>query len=148
MNVDGLTLTYFTKDTAGNITATAAAKDSEGKLTAEAVTALAGIKGDAVKTATSDGSTPLTFAGLDYGYYYVESGLGTAVSVDSTKPNVTITDKNSPDPHWDDNTSTDGKLVSTDGSIVIVTGIHITIVHCSFGYSCSRFPKTKTFSLT
>lgn len=107
--------TYFTKDTAGNITATAAAKDSEGKLTAEAVTALAGIKGDAVKTATSDGSTPLTFAGLDYGYYYVESGLGTAVSVDSTKPNVTITDKNSKDPHWDDDHSENGKLVSKDG---------------------------------
>jgi len=105
----------FKADSAGNITATDAAKDSEGKLTADAVTALAGIKGTAVATATSDGSTPLTFAGLDYGYYYVESGLGTAVSVDSTKPDVTITDKNSKDPHWDDDHSENGKLVSKDG---------------------------------
>lgn len=104
----------FKADSAGNITATDAAKDSEGKLTADAVTALAGIKGTAVATAVSDGSTPLTFAGLDYGYYYVESGLGTAVSVDSTKPDVTITDKNSKEPHWDEDTPTDGKLVSKD----------------------------------
>lgn len=106
----------FEADTAGNITATDAAKNDKGELTNDAITALAGIKGSAVTTATSDGSTPLTFAGLDYGYYYVESGLGAAVSVDSTMPNVTIKDKNTKTPQWDDGTNTNGKLVSTDGT--------------------------------
>ena len=108
--------TYFEADTAGNITATDAAKDSEGKLTADAIALLKSIKGNAVATVTSNGQTPLVFQGLAYGYYYVESGLGTAVSVDSTNPNATITDKNTTTPHWDDDTPSNGKLVSTDGT--------------------------------
>lgn len=106
---------YFKADTAGNITATDAAKDSEGKLTADAIALLDSIKGNAVATVTSNGQTPLVFQGLAYGYYYVESGLGTAVSVDSTNPNATITDKNTTTPHWDDDDTENGKLVSTDG---------------------------------
>lgn len=91
--------TYFTADTNGYISATEAAKEganmSEGLKTAlkdwtKTVTATA--------TAKSDGSA-LNFKGLAYGYYVVTTTQGNQViSVDSTKPDVTIYDKNSSRP--------------------------------------------------
>lgn len=50
-----------------------------------------------IATVESDG-TALNFKGLDYGYYGVLSTQGTAVTIDSTMPNVTVTDKNSKEP--------------------------------------------------
>ena len=90
---------YFEKDDKGNITATAAAKSGEA-LSEEAVTALKTWASSKTATASdvSDGSA-LTFAGLDYGYYVITSSQGnTQITVDSTKPNVTVVDKNSTDP--------------------------------------------------
>ena len=91
--------TYFTADKNGYISATPAAKEganmSEGLKTAlkdwtKTVTATA--------TAKSDGSA-LNFKGLAYGYYVVTTTQGNQViSVDSTKPDVTIYDKNSSRP--------------------------------------------------
>ena len=96
---------YFTKDSAGNISATDAAwKDpatkaemSEGlmaalKTWAETATA--------TKSAVSDGSE-LTFKNIPYGYYVVTSTQdgGAAITVDSTNPTATIVDKNSSTPH-------------------------------------------------
>ena len=91
--------TYFTADKNGYISATEAAKEganmSEGLKTAlkdwtKTVTATA--------TAKSDGSA-LNFKGLAYGYYVVTTTQGNQViSVDSTKPDVTIYDKNSSRP--------------------------------------------------
>lgn len=91
--------TYFTADKNGYISATPEAKDgenmSEGLKTAlKAWTATA----TAAATATSDGSA-LIFKGLAYGYYVVTTTQGDQViSVDSTKPYVTIVDKNSSTP--------------------------------------------------
>ena len=88
--------TYFTSDTAGNISATDAAKNTEGKLSESAIAALKDWTERATVTATavSDGSA-LTFAGLPYGYYVVTTTQGsTAISVDSTNPNASIVDKN------------------------------------------------------
>ena len=91
--------TYFTADGNGYISATADATDganmSEGLKTAlKTWTAAA----TAAATATSDGSA-LNFKGLAYGYYVVTTSQGDQViSVDSTKPNVTIVDKNSSTP--------------------------------------------------
>ena len=91
--------TYFTADKNGYISATSAAKDgenmSEGLKTAlKAWTAAA----TATATAASDGSA-LNFKELAYGYYVVTTTQGDQViSVDSTKPNVTIVDKNSSTP--------------------------------------------------
>ena len=90
---------YFTKDAAGNITATDAAKNGD-SLTEAAVTALKAWAADQTATASteSDGSE-LTFAGLDYGYYVVTTTQGeTAISVDSTRPNANIIDKNTTPP--------------------------------------------------
>ena len=91
--------TYFTADKNGYISATAAAKDGESmsdglkaalKTWAETATS--------TSTAESDGSA-LNFNGLAYGYYVVTTTQGDQlISVDSTKPSVTIVDKNSSTP--------------------------------------------------
>lgn len=57
------------------------------------VTATSGLGTD--KKAT--GNT-VEFGNLAYGYYYVTSGLGTVVTIDSAKSEVTIKDKNSQEP--------------------------------------------------
>ena len=49
--------------------------------------------GSAVKTATGDGNTQ-TLTGLDYGYYYITTTTGTAVTIDSALKDVTVIDKN------------------------------------------------------
>lgn len=91
--------TYFTADKNGYISATEAAKDganmSDGLRTAlTAWTATA----PATASAKSDGSA-LNFKGLAYGYYVVTTTQGDQlISVDSTKPDVTIYDKNSSRP--------------------------------------------------
>ena len=40
-------------------------------------------------------STTVSWANLDYGYYYAESSAGALVTIDSTLPNATIKEKNS-----------------------------------------------------
>ena len=85
---------YFTKDTAGNISATAALVLSDDDVQ------------DALKTwaeanvtdqAVSDG-TVLEFTGLPYGYYIITTTQGeTLLTVNSTKPNATVIDKNTTD---------------------------------------------------
>lgn len=91
--------TYFTADENGYISATPAAKNGE-NMSDELKDALkAWTKGaKATATAKSDGSA-LNFTGLAYGYYVVTTTQGNQViSVDSTKPDVTIYDKNSSRP--------------------------------------------------
>lgn len=97
---------YFEADTAGNITAKAAAYTTnaagERELTEAARTALSNwTKEEGVTAAASvvsDGSE-LTFQGLDYGYYVVTTTQGDqAISVDSTRPNAEIIDKNTTPP--------------------------------------------------
>ena len=47
----------------------------------------------ATKTATADSDT-VSFTGLDLGYYLVDTSLGALCGLDTTKPNVTINEKN------------------------------------------------------
>lgn len=91
--------TYFTADKNGYISATPEAKDGE-NMSAGLKTALQVWVAGATKTAdaTSDGSA-LNFQGLEYGYYVVTTTQGEQViSVDSTKPDAKIVDKNSSTP--------------------------------------------------
>ena len=92
--------TYFTKDAAGNITATDAAKANDGTLSEAAVAAIAAWANDQTAIAEEEcESTPMSFTGLDYGYYVVTSTQGSsAISVDSTNPNAQIIDKNTTPP--------------------------------------------------
>lgn len=91
--------TYFTADENGYISATSAAKDEE-IMSAGLKTALKAWTENEEPTATaeSDGSV-LNFKELAYGYYVVTTTQGDQlISVDSTKPDVTIVDKNSSAP--------------------------------------------------
>lgn len=81
---------YFEKDSTGNIIRKSSATDDEALVAA--VQAYAKDQ-QATRSVVSDGSA-LTFQGLDYGYYAVISTQGAVVTVDSTKPNATIYDKN------------------------------------------------------
>ena len=90
---------YFTADDNGYISATDAAKNGE-NMSDGLKTALKNWTATAKATAKieSDGSA-LTFNGLAYGYYVVTTTQGnSAISVDSTMPDVTIFDKNSSTP--------------------------------------------------
>ena len=90
---------YFTADENGYISATEDAKDG-GIMSAGLKTALKAwtATATAAATAESDGSA-LNFKELAYGYYVVTTTQGDQViSVDSTKPDVTIVDKNSSAP--------------------------------------------------
>ncbi len=49
--------------------------------------------GTAIDTLPGNGGE-ITFTGLDYGYYYITSTLGVAVTIDSATPNATVIDKN------------------------------------------------------
>lgn len=104
--------TYFKKDSAGNITATAAAKEGESMsdgLKEALATWVANPSTSASGTATSDGST-LSFKGLDYGYYVITSTQGgtNTISVDSTNPTANVVDKNSSTPSGLEKTVSDG----------------------------------------
>lgn len=119
--------TYFVKDTNGYISATDAAKDganmSEGlKNALKAWTATA----EAAATAESDGSA-LTFKELPYGYYVVATTQGKQlISVDSTKPNVDIVDKNSSTPSDLTKTAT-ATATGTDKSFSIGDTVTYTV---------------------
>ena len=93
--------TYFSKDDAGNITATDAAwNDAKTDMSDGLKTALkTWADGQTpIKTADSDG-TELTFDQMEFGYYVVTTTQGEAlVSVDSTNPTASIIDKNTTPP--------------------------------------------------
>lgn len=94
-DIPGELSAYFEKE-GEYIKATDVAMTDEGVLTSAAVEAITEwAKTQTGKEETADGG-PLTFTGLDYGYYVVVSRTanGGAISVTSTMPNATIVDKN------------------------------------------------------
>ena len=92
---------YFEADASGNITATAAAGSGANGLSTGAIETIQSWIGSNNSTysfpttaATVATDTTMKFAGLDYGYWYFTSTLGTLVTINSTNPNATVTDKN------------------------------------------------------
>ncbi|MBO5556856.1 MAG: LPXTG cell wall anchor domain-containing protein [Oscillospiraceae bacterium] len=127
--------TYFTKDSAGNISLTAAG-GTENETTHEVVMSDAlkaalktwAASATATASAASDGSDPLNFKGLPYGYYVVTTTQGEqAITVDSTNPNATIVDKNTTNPH-------DPQKVANDKNVFIGETVTYTI-----SYSATNF---------
>ena len=83
-----MTAAGFSVDTAGNVAGPASLDDN-------ALKAIAAYAKDSIgtfKAKASDGSLVIT--GLQYGYYYITTTTGAAVTVDSTNPNATVEDKN------------------------------------------------------
>ncbi len=54
--------------------------------------------GTAITGAFDTTNSTVTFSGLDFGYYYITSSLGTAVTIDSAVPDQVVYDKNSVEP--------------------------------------------------
>ncbi len=89
---------YFTQDSQGNISATAAAYTDPSKTTMSeglrAALATWITTATAKSSAVADGSS-LIFKNIDFGYYVVSTTQGeSAITVDSTNPSVTVVDKN------------------------------------------------------
>lgn len=93
--VPGSLKDYFTADDNGYISATDVAKQGDGMSDGLRAALKEWVKTAAETShAESDGSV-LRFKGLDYGYYVITTTQGEqAISVDSTKPDVVIVDKN------------------------------------------------------
>ena len=83
----------FEKDEAGNIHVKENVTD---KQVTDAVTAWAATQ-EPVASEVSDGSA-LTFQGLDYGYYAVQTSQGAVITIDSTRSTATVRDKNKKEP--------------------------------------------------
>jgi LPXTG-motif cell wall-anchored protein len=101
--------TWFDVDSKGNVTAKAGAD-----LTSDAFKTWAEQNGEQIASAQASDNT-LTFTGVPYGYYFIKSSLGSIISVDSTKPNATIIDKNTTNPTIPDDNNGGGKKI-VDGS--------------------------------
>ena len=116
---------FFTQDEGGTIRIVG----EDAALSPEAVEFLGTlIAGKTPIPKTADSST-VVFDNLPYGYYYVVSSLGSAVSINSTKPTVTIYDKNQK-PTWTDPEKGDVKLGKC---IVLNNGTEVTENSASFG---------------
>ena len=86
----------FEVDTAGNVSLTRTTGDLT-QLTADEIAAIASYvtEADLVDTVTAPaGAASATSKALPNGYYYITTSTGTAVTINSTKPNVTVDDKN------------------------------------------------------
>lgn len=90
--------------------------------TAEAISAWLTAHKDLLTQTASQvaASSTVVFENLPYGYYYVTSTLGAAVSIDTVTPNVTIIDKNQ-EPDWDNG----GKYIDVDGGRVYINSANI-----------------------
>ena len=88
--------TFFTVGANGILDTKGLTSEEEAKIFGKAVLAYAkanGISNDGSTTATEDGVATISVS--EYGYYVVDSSLGSAVAVDTTRPDAAITEKNS-----------------------------------------------------
>lgn len=80
---------YFTVDSARNVTAKNGLDVSSTAFQNWAKTFGTQVGSDVTAT-----SNTVTFDNLPFGYYYIESGLGTVITIDSTTPSANVVDKN------------------------------------------------------
>ena len=123
---------YFEKDEAGNIHVKDGKTDQQ---VTDAVTNWAKTQAD--PTVVSDG-TPLTFAGLAYGYYAVRSSQGATVTINSTKPDAQVYDKNSKEITV---TKTAGKTSYSIGDTITYTATFDTVNFVGSGDSAEQVTK-------
>lgn len=95
--------TFFTIGDKGILNTSGLKEDADAALFGKAVLAYAkanNIAADATKTATAkegaanDAEIELVIGGLEYGYYVIDSSLGSAVAVDTTHPEAAVSEKN------------------------------------------------------
>ncbi|SEI90861.1 SpaH/EbpB family LPXTG-anchored major pilin [Streptococcus equinus] len=88
--------TYFDVDSAGNVTAKPTTTESV--VGSDAFKTWAKGFGTQVGSPVEATNNTVAFSGLSFGYYFVESSLGAAITVDSTNPNAHVVDKNTSSP--------------------------------------------------
>jgi LPXTG-motif cell wall-anchored protein len=92
---------YFDVDSAGNVTAKSTTTQSvvgSDDFKAWAKTFVGGASATPTASTTANENT-LSFTGLTYGYYFIESSLGATITVDSTTPQAYVVDKNADGPN-------------------------------------------------
>lgn len=126
---------YFAVDSKGNVTAKEGATVSS-----EAFATWAKSFGTEVKSATATDNT-LVFTNLTFGYYFVTSSLGAVLTVDSTKPNATVIDKNTTNPTIPDSNNGGGKkIVAGDKTTTSTTTAKIgDTVPFQFKFNATNF---------
>lgn len=107
---------YFDVDSAGNVTAKSTTTQAVVG-SAEFTTWAKGF-GTKVESPVQATGNTVTFSGLSFGYYFVESSLGATITVDSTNPNATVNDKNTTAPSIPDS---DGGKKIVEGSNKVST---------------------------
>ena len=85
----------FEKNKAGDVVIKANATNQE--IIAAVKAYIAGAELSSAKKVNATGNTAI-ISGLDYGYYYITSGLGSVISITSTNPTGTVEDKNTTEP--------------------------------------------------
>ena len=106
--------TYFDKalDEEGNYSITKKAGANDEELIQWVKNNFESLKqGDAIDGTWTDNDT-YTFSGLDYGYYYITSSLGSVVTIDTAGKNVAVVDKNESTP-----TGPEKKITAEDSAI-------------------------------
>ncbi len=88
---------YFDVDSAGNVTAKSTTTQSV--VGSDAFKTWAEGFGTQVGTPKQATNNTVTFDGLDFGYYFIESSLGATITVDSTTPQAYVVDKNADGPN-------------------------------------------------
>jgi fimbrial isopeptide formation D2 family protein/LPXTG-motif cell wall-anchored protein len=104
-------------DTAGNVKLDRTTGDLT-QLTGDEITAIKGYVDESMLVATVNttaADTDFTVAQLPYGYYYITTTTGTVVTVNSTKPNANVADKNEVPPVTKVISATDKGSYDTDG---------------------------------
>ena len=133
--------TYFDKalDEEGNYSITKKAGANDEELIQWVKTNFETLKqGSAISGTWTDNDT-YTFSGLDYGYYYITSSLGTVVTIDTAGKNVEVVDKNESTP-----TGPEKKITAEDSAIdssLDQSGISVANNDTSVG-------STETFTVT
>ncbi|MBQ8328741.1 MAG: hypothetical protein IJX83_03825, partial [Lachnospiraceae bacterium] len=133
--------TYFDKalDEEGNYSITKKAGANDEELIQWVKNNFESLKqGDAIDGTWTDNDT-YTFSGLDYGYYYITSSLGSVVTIDTAGKNVAVVDKNESTP-----TGPEKKITAEDSAIdssLDQSGISVANNDTSVG-------STETFTVT
>lgn len=131
---------YFKKDElTGTISVAAGYVTTTGDMTETLINALVTWAASQEATATAESTgDELNFTGLEYGYYIVRTTQGSAITVNSTKPNATVYDKNSKEPNI---TKTVKDADHTIGDTVYYTAVADTTNYLGSGANAKQVTK-------
>ncbi len=127
---------WFEKDNAGNVSQKPGADFTDPNF----ITWAKGFAGSPVASAPAEDNT-LKFEGLEYGFYFVESSLGTTVTLNTAAPDVTVIDKNETGPEIPDG---GGKKINVNGTVTSETTAKIgDVIDYQINFTATNFITVK-----